>query len=95
MQKSLIVEMRANLQPEAQKWSDIEIRFLLRFYPQYKNGDRNMTSSTLRSHLKSRTMSAISKKYWSIMGSDRKEKIDIHQLQFNFLYKGIAHDKSK
>lgn len=78
------VELKANLQPKPTKWTEVEIQFLLKYYPRYKENDLRITTGVLRGHLQNRTMSAISKKYWSIMGCEHKEKIELNQLEFSF-----------
>lgn len=79
-----LVKLQANLQPKAQKWSKVEIACLLKLYPLYKAGNSRITAGVLRGHLGSRTMSAISKKYWTIMGSDHKKRVNINQRNFDF-----------
>ena len=84
------IKLQANLQPIPKKWAEVEINFLLKFYPLYKNGSLKYNASFLRGNLKSRTMSAISKKYWSICGSIHKQRTNINQRLFDF-----AQDKLK
>jgi hypothetical protein len=78
------VELRANLQPIPKKWSKTEIVFLLKYYPLYKAGHHRYTASVLRGALQGRTMAAISKKYWSIMGGLHSKKPNVNQYLFDF-----------
>ncbi len=79
------VQLKANLQPVPKKWSEVEIRLLLKLYPLYKAGNQRYTAGVLRGHLQSRTMAAISKKYWEIMGSTHIKRENINQMNFDFL----------
>jgi len=47
-------------------------------------GNQKYNAGVLRGNLQSRSMAAISKKYWEIMGSEHKKKIDINQRLFDF-----------
>lgn len=89
------VNFRAELQLEPCKWSRIEIEFLLRFYPKYKEGNLDTTAGFIRGHLHNRTMIAISNKYWSIMGSEKKEKIAKNQFEFDFYRKKLELKKER
>jgi len=53
--------------------------------PIYKAGNQRYTAGVLRGHLQSRTMAAISKKYWEIMGSTHIKRENINQMNFDFL----------
>ncbi len=79
------IQLRARIQNKSQKWDKVEVDALLKYYPLYKSGNQRYSPGVLRGMLKSRTMSAISKKYWSIMGSEHKQKDNIQQVKFDFL----------
>ena len=78
------VKFQATLQPNPHKWENKEIAFLLKYYPLYKAGSQKYTASWLRGQLKSRSMAALSKKYWEIMGSEHKPRYDTNQFKFDF-----------
>lgn len=85
------VILQANLQPTPKKWSKTEIIFLLKYYPLYKSGNQKYTAGVIRGNLQSRSMAAISKKYWEIMGSEHIKKIDINQVLFDFAQDKLEH----
>jgi len=78
------VILQANIQPEPRQWTKVEINFLLKFYPLYKAHSHKYNASFLRGNLQNRTMAAISKKFWTICGSEHKPKYDINQEHFDF-----------
>lgn len=79
-----MLDLKANYFQTPKEWTQVEIAFLIKYYPLYKQGSTKWTASTLRGNLQSRTMSAISKKYWSIMGSTITPNEDINQNKFDF-----------
>ena len=87
------IQFRAELQPKPKKWERNEIMFLLKYYPMYKSGNLRYNAGVIRGHLQNRTMAAISKKYWEIMGSDRKPRTNVNQFRFDFDQEKITDAK--
>ena len=90
-----LVKLQADFFKKPQTWTKGEIIFLLRYYPLYKHNPSHYTASTLRGHLKSRTMSAISKKYWSICGATGKKHEDPKQYVMDFYRDRIEAPKPR
>ena len=83
------VELRANFEPKPKKWTPLETKLLLRLWKQYQLGA--LTAGQLRGQLQSRTMSAINKKLWTILGKQGKGKREnIDQRKFDFYQNKIT-----
>ena len=83
------VILQGGIPHTGQKWEAVEVLFLLKYYPKYKSGNSNYNGSWLRGHLKSRSLNAISNKYWSLCGKTTTEEININQMTMPFLFEGV------
>lgn len=72
-------------------WTPAEKALLRRVFPRYKEGE--FTGYGLRGMFRGRSMSAISKKYWSIYGKSGKRKglDEINQIKFDFAQEKLPY----
>lgn len=91
--KNREIQLQGGIIHGPQDWEAKEVLFLLKYYPKYKSGNSNYNGSWIRGHLKSRTLAAISKKYWTLVGRTTTTELNPNQQCMPFLFERLDYVK--